>query len=155
MSRLEIAIAGQTLWATGDVKLRVSLDLELRDASGNWHRRTFRVDSGSEITTFPAFDATGYGLPLPRRAASGVSHVQTRLEIRSGILRFRIVGMDLTEYVVPCLFLGDPATPIAYPPATMPHPLLQPLALLGSLRFLMDHDPSSGSLYGHLTVEKK
>jgi hypothetical protein len=54
MSRLQIPIVGRILWATGDVKLRVDLDLDLKDTSGNWHRLAFRVDSGTEITTFSA-----------------------------------------------------------------------------------------------------
>ncbi len=76
--------------------------------------------------------------------------------IRSGVLRFRIEGMDQTEYVVPCLFLGDPdAPPALTPPATRPRNLLQPFQLLDQLRFTLDKDPSAGLLHGEMVVEKR
>jgi hypothetical protein len=63
--------------------------------------------------------------------------------------------MDQTEYVIPCLFLGDPDQPPAGPQASFPRRLLQPLALLDDLRFVMEKDLSSTAIYGHLIVEKK
>lgn len=71
------------------------------------------------------------------------------------MLRFRIDGMDKTEYAVVCLFLGDPAM-AANPaqPATFPRKLLQPLALLEKLRFTAEKDPGVGSLHGELVVER-
>jgi hypothetical protein len=78
------------------------------------------------------------------------------LEIRSGVLRFQIVGMDPTEYVTTCLFLGDPASPaLLSTPASQPKKLLQPFALVNDLRFVFDKDSTSGSLYGDVIVEKK
>jgi hypothetical protein len=74
----------------------------------------------------------------------------------SGYLRFRVVGMDATEYVISCLFLGDPDTaPDPNQPAALPRKLLQPFGLLDRLRFMMDRDPNDGTPYGTLTVEKK
>jgi hypothetical protein len=85
----------------------------------------------------------------------GVAHTQTGLEVRSGFLRFRIRGMDQTEYVVPTLFLGDPDTPPdARQPATFPRKLLLPLALLDRLRFTAEKNPARSNLYGELVVEK-
>src|SRR5437764_656002 len=81
----------------------------------------------SETTTFPAFLAKQLSLAMPQKAAVGAVHIQTGLEIRSGFLRFQIVGMDQTEYVTPCLFLGDPNRRPAGQPATLPRKLLQPL----------------------------
>jgi hypothetical protein len=130
------------------------LNLSLKDVAGQWHLRSFRVDSGSEITTYPAFEAKRLGLPIPIQAVPGVTHAQTGLEVRSGYLRFQILGMDQTEYVVPCLFLGDPDQPPSRPQARFPRILLQPLALLDNLRFVMEKDPSSTAIYGHLIVEK-
>jgi hypothetical protein len=156
MSRLEIPITGKALWATGDIKLWAELDLDVKDAAGNWHRLSFRVDTGTEITTFPAYQAKVLNLRYPREASPGARHTQTGLEIRSGLLIFRIVGMDQTEYVSPCLFLGDPDTPPdPNQPATLPRNLLQPFALLNQLRFTLDRDPTAGSPYGELIVEKK
>src|SRR5262245_49198544 len=142
MSRLEIPVSYKTLWSTGDVRLWADIELLLRNSAGGFTPETFRVDSGTEITTFPAFDGRRLGLPMPVNPSPGATHTQTGLEIRSGYLRLRVVGMDQTEYVTPCLFLGDPAVlPDPGRPATFPRKLLQPLALLDQLRFTMEKDP--------------
>ncbi|HEX5273593.1 MAG TPA: hypothetical protein VFW33_24020 [Gemmataceae bacterium] len=156
MSRLAIPVEGRALYATGDVLLRVRVDLLVRDGSGGWSRQRFRVDSGTDITTFPAYEARQLGLYLTPRAA-GVTHEQTGLEVRSGMLAFRIVGMDPALYAVPCFFLGDPATPP--PPGTprgqLPRKLLQPLQLLNVLKFSTEKDPASvGAPHGELIIEK-
>lgn len=156
MSRISIPITGQILWSTGDVRLRADLELLLKDSSGNFSPESFRFDSGTEIITFPAYRAKFLGLPMPTNASPGVTHVQTGLEVRSGVLRFQIVGMDQTEYAAPCLFLGDTTvSPIPSSFATSPRKLLQPFALLDHLRFVIEKDPATGSLYGDLVVEKK
>jgi hypothetical protein len=155
VSRLEVVISHKILWATGDVLLWADLDLLLKDNLGNWKKETFRVDTGSEITTMPAHLAKQLDLPLPQHVAPGAVHVQTGLEIRSGYLRFRIEGMDQTEYTAACLFLGGPDTPPTGQPATLPRKLLQPFGLLDHLRFTMDWNPVAGALYGQLIVERK
>ena len=156
MSRLEIPISGQNLFSTGDVKLLIEMSLALKDHTGRWHRRTFRVDTGTEVTTFPAFDARRLGLPMPAQANRGAIHAQTGLEVRSGVLRFRIEGMDPTEYVIACVFLGDPAAPPGLsPPAARARPLLQPSQLLDQLRFTLDKNPLAGLPYGELVVETR
>jgi hypothetical protein len=156
MSRLEVAVVSRTLWHTRDILLRADLDLLLKDSAGKWPKRRFLVDTGTEITTMPAFDAKQLGLAMPQGPARGVVHRQTGLEIRSGFLRFRVAGMDQAEYAVPCFFLGDPDTP---PPpgrsAAIPRRLLQPFGLLGQLRFTLDRDARANAPYGTLTVEKK
>ena len=156
MSRLDVPVLGRTLWHTGDILLRADLDLLLQDGAGKWPRERFLVDTGTEITTVPAFAAKQLGLAMPRTAAPGAVHRQTGLEVRSGYLRFRVAGMDQTEYFVPCFFLGDPDTPPAPgQAATLPRRLLQPLGLLGQLRFTLDRDATANAPYGTLTVEKK
>jgi hypothetical protein len=156
MSRLTVPVTGKLLWSTGDVRLRADLDLLLKDNAGGWKKETFRVDTGTDLTTFPAYLAKQLDLPMPARVAAGAVHVQTGLEIRSGILRFQVVGMDATEYATPCLFLGDPDTPPdPNLPATVPGKLLQPFHLLDQLRFTLGKDPATGSLYGELLVEKR
>jgi hypothetical protein len=155
MSRVAIPISGQVLWSTGDVRLRADIELLLKNNSGHFASETFRVDTASEVTTFPAYHAKLLGLPMPAKASPGVTHVQTGLEIRSGLLRFRVAGMDQTEYVAPCLFLGDPALPPAPgSPANFPRKLLQPFALLDYLRFEIDKT-GTASLFGELIIEKK
>jgi hypothetical protein len=156
MSRITIPISGQVLWSTGDVRLWADIRLLVKDKGGNFIGEVVRVDSGTEITTFPAYHARLLDLPIPASASPGVTHSQTGLEIRSGVLRFRVAGMDPTEYVTPCLFLGDPGVaPVAARPATFPKKLLQPLALVERLRIAFDKDVAGGSLYGEITIEKK
>lgn len=157
MTKLEIPITGKVLYATGDVRLWANIDLLLRDNSGAWQLETFRVDTGSELITFPAYDAKQLKLPIPQQPVAGAVHTQTGLPFRSGCLRFRIVGMDQTEYVSPCLFLGDPHTPISLSQsaAAVPRKLLQPFGLLDQLRFLIDRDPASQTVHGTLLVEKR
>ena len=155
MTRFEIPVAGRIMWATGDTLLWVDLNLLLKDSAGKRPRQTFLVDTGTQVTTMPACEAKQLGIPLPQRAAGGVSHRQTGLEIRPGVLSFRIAGMDQTDYSVPCFFLGDPdAPPSPGKPAAFPRRLLQPLGLLGKLRFGLDKDPAVNAPYGVLTIEK-
>jgi hypothetical protein len=125
MSRLEIPLLDRKLWATGDILLRAELAVALKDSAGNWSPETFRVDSGAEMTTMPAYRAKQLGLPMPQKAAPGAIPNQTGHEFRSGYLRAKIVGMDQTEYAFPCFFLGDPnTTPNPnVPPAALPRNL--------------------------------
>jgi len=155
MSRIAIPIAGQILWSTGDVRLRADINLLLRNSSGNLIPETFRVDTGSEITTFPAYHARVLDLPMPANACPGITHAQTKLEVRAGVIRFQVIGMNTTEHHTPCFFLGDPAVPPPPSPATFPRKLLQPFALVDHLRFIIDKDPVIGALYGELVVERK
>jgi hypothetical protein len=152
---LEIPIQHRALWATGDVRLWADLDLFLKDNSGAWQPATFRIDTGSEMTVMPAFAAKQLGLPMPQAAVPGILHRPTGLAIRSGYLRFRIDGMDPTEYGTSCLFLGDPDTPLAVASAAFARNLLQPYSLLDQLRFALERDPQAGALYGTVILEKK
>ena len=155
MSRLAIPIVGKIVWTTGDVRLWVDIVLELKNSAGAWTQADFRVDTGAQVTTFPAFRARQLLLPLPQKISRGAAHTQTSLEVRSGLLRFRIVGMDATEYAVPCYFLGDPYTPPAGPASALPRELLQPFALLDHLRFHFDKNAAIAAPYGEMTIEKK
>jgi hypothetical protein len=60
----------------------------------------------------PAYDAKSLDLPIPRRSMPRL--VLYGQEVRSGLLRARVVGMGPTEFIFPCYFLGDPDVP---PPA--------------------------------------
>ncbi|MCI0459752.1 MAG: hypothetical protein L0Z62_22610 [Gemmataceae bacterium] len=154
MSRVEIPIQYRTLYATGDILLKAEVDLHLKDQAGGFHRRTFLIDSGTEITTFAAFDAKGLGLALPAAASPGVTH-SSGLEVRSGILPFRIEGMDPADiYAVVCFFLGDPGV-APTTGATFPRNLLQPFQLLERLKFTAEKDPGAGPLFGKLVIEKR
>jgi hypothetical protein len=157
MSRLAIPVSHRTLYATGDILLWVDVTLLLRDGAGNFVAFDFQVDSGTNITTFPAHNARQLGLYLQPQPAN-VRYEQTGLEVRSGQIAFRIHGMDQTLYAVPCFFLGDPDTPPApgTPSARIPRTLLQPLHLLDVLKFSTEKDPASiAAPHGELIIEKR
>jgi hypothetical protein len=156
MSRVVIPITGKVLWATGDIRLWIDIELDLKNSAGNWRRATFRLDTATDLTTMGAFEATQRSLSVPPTAASAAVHQETGLEIHSGYLCFQIVSFDQAEYVTSCLFLGDPNTPLAgQQPSSLPRKHLQPLALVDRLRFTFDKDPATGSPYGDVTIEKK
>ncbi len=155
MSRLTIPIVGKKLWATGDVRLWVEILLRLKDRAGVWKKAFFRVDTGADVTTFPAYQARLLQLPMPTQPSRGAKHNQTGLEIRSGLLRFQIVGMDPTEYTVPCFFLGDPNQLPGGNPGNQPAALLQPFALLDQLRFHFEKNATVAAPYGEMIIEKK
>jgi hypothetical protein len=155
MSRLAIPVSRTILHNTGDVLLRAHVILALKDNAGNFTDRRFQIDSATDVTTLPAFTARQLGLPIPVNP-SPIRHNPTGLEVRSGLLRFRIDGMDATEYVVSCFFLGNPnVVPNPSVPAFLPRALLQPLALLDKLKFTMEKDPMSAAIYGEVIIEKK
>ncbi len=64
MTRLTIPISHKMIWATGDVRLFADIELLLKDGSGNWGPELFRVDTASDLTTFPAHDAKKPTNPL-------------------------------------------------------------------------------------------
>jgi len=154
MSRLEVPLRDRKLWATGDVLLRAELDLLLNDNAGQWKADTFLVDSGTEMTTMPAWLAKRMDLPIPRKAASRAIHKQTGLEIRSGLLRARIVGLDGMDFNFPCFFLGDPdASSSVSQAATRPRKLLGLTGVVDKVRILFDGTPTPAALYGNLVLE--
>ena len=156
MTRLAIPVSGQPLYATGDVLLRAHVVMALKDNAGNFVNQRFQIDSATDVTTFAAYRAAQLGLPMPR-ASSPIRHNPTGLDVRSGLLRFRIDGMDATEFIVACFFLGDPnLAPNPSQPAFFPRSLLQPLALLDHLRFTMEKDLTSiGAPHGEVIIEKR
>jgi hypothetical protein len=70
-------------------------------------------------------------------------------EVRSGLLRARIPGMDATEYLFPCYFLGDPSVP-----AVKARNLLGLTGVINQVRFTFDGTPSPVASRGVLVVEK-
>jgi hypothetical protein len=67
MSRLEVPLRYRTLRATGDTVLWADLVLSLKTNRGAWKEIPFRVDSGTEMTTMPAYDAKSLDLPIPKK----------------------------------------------------------------------------------------
>src|SRR5438105_4519835 len=106
MSRLEVPLVERKLHSTGDMLLHAELALEIKTNQGLWDKMPFLVDSGTEMTTMQAAEARKRDLPIPRKPVPGLAFKGE--EVRAGLLRARIVGMDPIEYVFPCYFLGDP-----------------------------------------------
>jgi hypothetical protein len=52
----------------------------------------------------PAYDAKSLDLPIPKKPVSNL--VLYGQAVRSGLLRARVVGMDPTEFIFPCYFIG-------------------------------------------------
>src|SRR5262245_34288459 len=99
MSRLEVPLAYRRLQTSGDLVVRAELTLAIRTDRGTWEPFTFLIDSGTEMTTMPAEEAMDQALPIPKRSVPGLTF--QGLEVRSGLLRARIPGMDPTEFVFP------------------------------------------------------
>ena len=148
MSRLEVPLRYRKLKITGDEVVRAELELELKTNSGTWQTVTFLVDSGTEMTTMPAFDAKQLDLPIPIRPVRGLTFQSQ--EVRPGLLRARIVGMDATEYVFPCYFLGDPNVPVANSIN-----LLGLTGVINQIRLTFDGPTSLQTPHGILVVEKR
>jgi hypothetical protein len=148
MSRLELPLQGRTLRTTGDFLLRAELVLSLKTSRGNWHDALFLVDSGTEMTTMEASEARRHDLPIPRKPVPGLNlHGQ---EVRAGLLRVRILGLDATEYDFPCYFLGDPNVPRPLQARN----LLGLTGVINQVRLCFDGTRSLGAPHGSLIVEK-
>lgn len=157
MPTLSIPLKDEKLFATGDVVLRAFVDLLLKDDRGGWHRETFRVDSATDMTTFPAYRAQQLGLPIPANP-SALTHNQTGLEVRSGYLRCQVEGLSQTEHVFPVFFLGDPSRPPNpnAPEATLPRNLLGLSGVVDKVKWHFDGDPvPPHAAYGMVTFEEK
>jgi hypothetical protein len=147
MSRLELPLAYRMLQSTGEVVVRAELNLELKTNQGTWQTVRFRVDSGTEMTTMAAGDAKKLDLPIPKRPVRGLSFQGQ--EVRPGLLRARIVGMDATEYVFPCYILGYPNVPAAKSTS-----LLGLTGVINQVRFTFDGANAALAPWGVLIVEK-
>jgi hypothetical protein len=147
MSRLEVPLQHRTLRATGDTVLWAELILSLKTNRGSWEEVPFRVDSGTEMTTMPAFRANTLDLPLPKLPVTGL--ILQGQEVRSGLLRVRVVGLDPTEFVFPCYFLGDPNVPLSTPMWN----LLGLTGVISQIRLSFDGRSTVHSARGALVVE--
>jgi hypothetical protein len=107
----------------------------------------FMVDPGTEMTTMSAEVARNRDLPIPKRTVRGLTF--RGQEVRRSLLRARIVGLDVTEYVFPCYFLGDPDVPMADPKN-----LLGLTGVINQIRSTFDGTSSLAAQNGILIVEK-
>jgi hypothetical protein len=150
MARLEIPLNYRTLWRTGDILLRAELSLAIRTNQGTWAKTRFLVDSGTEMTCMPASEARKLDLPIPRQPVRGGTFGPAGQVFRAGLLQARIVGLDLTEYVFPCFFLGDPDAL----PARRDKNLLGLSGVINQIRLSFDGTPAANAPYGWLIVEE-
>jgi hypothetical protein len=147
MSRLEVPLQHRTLRATGDTVLWADLVVSIKTNRSTWEELAFRVDSGTEMTTMPAFEATKLDLPIPKNPVSRL--LLNGQEVRSGFVRVRIVGMVPTEFVFPCYFLGDPNVQ----PPTQARNLLGLTGVISQIRLTVDGRSTVHSARGLLIVE--
>lgn len=147
MARLEVPLFRRHLQSTGDEVLQARLKLGLRNNQNAGIPVEFVVDPGTEMTTMSAWRARTLDLPIPLRPVPRLNlHGQ---EVRRGWLRARIIGLDATEYVFPCYFLGDPAVP-----APTQRNLLGLTGVINQVRLTFDGTASLAAPRGILAVEK-
>jgi hypothetical protein len=135
------------LVTTGDEVMHAELNLEVKTNRDAWEMFRFIVDPGTEMTTMPAELARNRDLPIPKRPVRGLNF--RGQEVRRGLQRARIVGLDATEYVFPCYFLGDPNIPMADPKN-----LLGLTGVIDQVRLTFDGTSSLAAPNGVLIVEK-
>jgi hypothetical protein len=129
------------------------LDLLLRARDDTLRLITFRVDTATDMSTMPAWLAQQFNLPLPRNHVPNLAHA-SGLAVRNGLLRARVAGMDPTEYIFPCYFLGDPdVVPVPTQRPALFRSLLGLTGVVDKIRLLLDGRPSAGAKYGILVVE--
>jgi hypothetical protein len=146
MARVEIPIGHRILQRSGDKVLRAELDLELKTHANTWEPARFLFDPGTEMTTMPADQAKSMDLPMPRSPVRGLFlHGE---EVRAGLLRARVVGMDPTEFFFPCYFLGDPNVSIPDPRF-----LLGLTGVINQVRLILDGTYTLAAPDGRLIVE--
>jgi hypothetical protein len=154
MTRLEVPLLDKKIWTTGDILLRAELDLLIRDNHGVLRPETFRVDSGTEMTSMAAARAKALDLPMPQNAIF-LDIGGTRREVGPGLLRAQVDGMDGTEHVFPCYFLGDPdAAPDPNQPPVLARNLLGLTGVVDKLRISFDGTRSPHARHGIMVVEK-
>jgi hypothetical protein len=107
MSQLERPLLAKTIALTGDIALRAALTLRIKTNAQSWEPVNFLVDLGTEMTTLAAARAKQLGIPFPHKPVPRLGITGKSAEVRAGLIRARIDGMDPTEYVFPCYFRGD------------------------------------------------
>ena len=101
MSRLERPLLAKAIPLTGDIALRAEVTLRIKTNSQSWEPVNFLVDPGTEMTTLPAARAKQLGIPFPQKPVPRLGITGKSAEVRAGLIRARVDGMDPTEYVFP------------------------------------------------------
>jgi hypothetical protein len=156
---LQVPLRGKRLEATGDVLLRAEVVLLLVAVDGNWELTTFRVDSATDMPTMPAAQARMLGLPMPQEPTRGLvvstAGGTSAEEVRAGVLRARFLGLEETEFILPCFFLGNPAAATEEAGGRLPRYLLGLTGVIDKVRLVFDGTPGPEAPYGYVVVEKQ
>ena len=140
---------------TGDIALRAELTLRIKTNSQSWEPVNFLVDPGTEMTTLPAARAKQLGIPFPQKPVPRLGITGKSAEVRAGLIRARVDGMDPTEYVFPCYFIGDPDAPFdPNQPPRFPRSLLGLSGVVDKIRILFDGTPTATAPHGLMVIEK-
>jgi len=104
----------------------------------------------------PASLARSLDLPMPKNPVPGGLNVSgARREVRAGVIRARVDGMDPTEFVFPCYFIGDPDAPFdPNQPPRFPRTLLGLSGVVDQIRILFDATPTAPAPLGLIVIEK-
>jgi hypothetical protein len=155
MSRLERPLLARTIALTGDTALRAELTLRIKTNAQVWEPVNFLVDPGTEMTTMPAARAKQLRIPFPQRPVPQLGITGKIAEVRAGVIRTRVDGMNSTEYVFPCYFVGDPDAPfdINRPPS-FPRSLLGLSGVVDKIRILFDGAATATAPHGLMVIEK-
>ena len=155
MSRLERPLLAKTIALTGDLALRAELTLRIKTNSQSWEPVNFLVDPGTEMSTLPAARAKQLGIPFPQKPVPRLGITGKSAEVRAGLIRARVDGMDPTEYIFPCYFIGDPDAPFdPNPPPRFPRSLLGLSGVVDKIRILFDGTPTATAPHGLMVIEK-
>jgi hypothetical protein len=115
----------------------------------------FLVDPGTEMTTLPAARAKQLGIPFPQKPVPRLGITGKSAEVRAGVIRARVDGMDPTEYVFPCYFIGDPDAPFdTQRPPRFPRSLLGLSGVVDKIRILFDGTPTAMAPHGLMVIER-
>ena len=155
MPRLERPLLAKAIPLTGDVALRAELTIRIQTNSQTWESVDFLVDPGTEMTTLPAARAKQLGIPFPQKSVPRLGITGKSAEVRAGLIRARVDGMDPTEYLFPCYFIGDPDAPFdPNRPPRFPRSLLGLSGVVDKIRILFDGTPTATAPHGLMVIEK-
>jgi hypothetical protein len=155
MSRLELPLLTKTIALTGDIAIRAELTIRIKTNAQSWEPVVFLVDPGTEMTTLPAARAKQLGIPFPQKPVPRLGITGKIAEVRAGLIRARVDGMDPTEYVFPCYFIGDPVAPFdPQRPPRFPRSLLGLSGVVDKIRILFDGTPTATAPYGLMVIER-
>ena len=89
-------------------------------------------------------------MPVPQLGITGKS-----ADVRAGVIRTRVDGMNPTDYVFPCYFVGDPDAPFDHNhPPRFPRSLLGLSGVVDKIRILFDRTPTATAPHVLMVIEK-